>query len=251
MIALVLLVQVGLIFALGDRKAIVPRAASAAQQMQISATRSDLLALQDPTLFALPNARGFGAAAWSRAARLDFSVFRMPETKPAWYELSEAELGTTFHHFVETNVFASFALEARPPREDDPIALPPTGNPVVTNSSLQMAGELAKRALETRFELPSFPAADLLTNTVVQVLADSDGRIFSAVVLPAPGGSRLSDEQLAANSNALYFARRAQFAPLNSGRATRLEPSPELTRGAMIFKWHTDPLPATNHSSTP
>jgi hypothetical protein len=242
MIALVFLLQVGLILALGDRKPIVPRAATETQQLQVSASRGEMLALLDPTLFALPNAKGFGAAAWVRAARLDFSVFRLAELTQPKFELPSENLGAAFHHFVETNAFASFALDASPPRRADSVELPVTDNPIVTKSVLQVTGALAERPLRSTTDLPSFPAPDLLTNTVVQVLVDAEGRVFSAVLLRPPGAlTSASGPQADAHRAALTFAKTLQFAPLDSGRGTRLSSSTEQTPGSLVFRWHTEP----------
>jgi len=250
MIALVFLAQVGLILALGDRKPILPRAALDTQQLQVAPSRSELLALQDPTLFALPNARSFGAAAWLRAARLDFSVFRLAELTQPKFDLPSETLGATFHHFVETNAFTSLALDASPPRQADSIELPATDNPVVTQSVLRVTGTLAKRPLRSVIDLPSFPAPDLLTNTVVQVLADADGRVFSAVLLRPPDMlTPNSGSQADADRAALAFARTLQFAPLDSSRGARLSSPTELTPGALIFRWHTEP--ETNPATAP
>ena len=251
MVALAFLVQVGIIFALGDRKPIVPRTATDTQQLLFKPGRGEMLALQDPTLFALPNARSFGAAAWLRAASLEFSVFRLPELKQPKFELSGEDLGATFHHFVETTAFASLTLAASPPRAVEAISLPSTDNPGITKSTLQLTGDLAQRPVKSSTDLPSWPGTDLLTNTVVQVLVDSEGRVFSAVGLQPPGSGARSHEQIAADNHALQLARSAQFAPLDSNRNTRLIPSDVLTRGMMIFKWHTEPLPATNNPATP
>src|SRR5438093_3295909 len=175
MIAIVLLVQVGLIFALGDRKPVAPRAATETQRLLVQPERGEMLALQDPTLFALPNANGFGAAAWLRSARLEFSVFRLPEPKQARLELSEESLGATFQHFVETNTFASIALEAKLPLEAGEIEVPATDNPVVTNSTLQVGGELAKRPLQSAIGLPPRRGAALSGRIVGHVLLETDG----------------------------------------------------------------------------
>ncbi|TAL03485.1 MAG: hypothetical protein EPO07_06220 [Verrucomicrobia bacterium] len=251
MVVLVFAVQLGLIFALGDRKPIVPRMAVAPQQMQLAPARSELLALLDPTLFALPHARGFGAAAWLRPPQLGFSTFRFSDPGTARFELAHETLGDSFRHFVETSSFGSFALEINPPPEQDAIEFPPAANPPAAASRLQILGDLAQRVLKNPPTLPAMPADDLLTNSVVQTLVDADGRVFSAVLLQPLGSKPPTVAQAGADHRALELARAAEFSAINRRDTTRLTPDPTLTRGLMIFEWHTEPVAATNYPSAP
>ena len=84
--------------------------------------------------------------------------------------------------------------------------------------------------------LPSWPASDLLTNSVVQVWVDADGQSLSPALLLPGSGSREADQL------AIKLSRTARFAPLPSNRA-------ELTPGTLIFEWHT--VPPTNSIPVP
>jgi len=79
-------------------------------------------------------------------------------------------------------------------------------------------------------------SADLLTNTVVQVLVDADGNVVSPALLPPGSGDSRADQR------ALEVARTARFQPLRGS-------SPALTVGVLVFEWRTVALtnaPASN-----
>jgi len=225
--------HVGLIFIFGNRKPVVPRAVINAPQLHLASSGNDLLALADPTLFALPHARGFAAAAWEQLPRLEFVPFRWTEP-PQVLALPLAQLGTAFIQFAQTNVVPPPVLET---------LLPPTPPPGETSgqptslrqhSQVIRDGALARRAwLTPPTPLPSWPANDLLTNSVVRVVVDASGRVFSSVLLPPGSGSKPADQL------ALDRARAARFAPQpeNAGGPTF---------GFLIFEWHTLPPVETN-----
>src|SRR5512144_1122612 len=64
-VLLVLAAHVGLILWLGDRGSVQPRATEPSPTLRLAdAPGDELLALTDPTLFALPHRHGFSGAAW-------------------------------------------------------------------------------------------------------------------------------------------------------------------------------------------
>lgn len=236
--------QVGLIFALGDRKPITPRRVAAAPTVQVTASRGELLALQDPTLFVLPHAHGFSADAWFTRSTVQPPVYRLSEP-PRLLELAGDELGETFRRFMRANAFAPFALETKPAPELSRPRLPPPEIRPPAVSTLMILGDLAGRKLLTPLKLPNQTHSDLLTNTVVQVLVDADGNVFSALSFPPGSGSVEADRQ------ALSLARAARFAPMEASRGPRSEPFGDLTRGLLVFEWFTVPPAATNSVAPP
>ena len=54
---------------------------------------SELLALNDPTLFALPHQKDFASALWLQTAALKQPSFRWTEPPTNWLSLSADELG--------------------------------------------------------------------------------------------------------------------------------------------------------------
>jgi len=99
---------------------------------------------------------------------------------------------------------------------------------------VHLDGPLAHRRLLVTPQLPGWPSAELLTNSVVQLLVDAQGRTISAVLL-APG-IRLKQQE-DADASALALALAAQFEPA---------PSAAATVGTMVFEWLTLPPAATN-----
>lgn len=243
LIMVVFAAHVGLIFALSDRHPIVPRQPGPAPELRLAIGSSELLALHDPTLFALPHPEGFSAAAWRQISKIEFPPFRWTEP-PRWLPLPVEQLGDTLRHFVQTNTFARVEFETLPAPQ---LALPearPEMRPVL-RSALRVTGELAERRLLTPLELPSRPGTELLTNSVVQVLVDAAGNVLSHKLLRSDSGAKDRDQQ-EADQRALELAKAARFSPLPPlGNATT-SPLGRVSRGALIFKWHTVPRPATN-----
>lgn len=218
--------HVGFIFAFGDRTPMVPRAIVNAPTIQFTAHRGEREQLDDPTLFALPHPNGFAGAAWLRRPQIEFAPFRWTEP-PRLLALSGAQLGATFQQQRAPKDLARLAVEILPPPE--PTSLPPRDGTFITarRSALSLGGELThRRWLNAPAALPAWPAADLLTNSVVQVWVDADGQILSPALLLPGSGSKEADQL------AMKFARTARFAPLPGHRA-------QLTPGTLIFEWHT------------
>jgi hypothetical protein len=83
--------------------------------------------------------------------------------------------------------------------------------------------------------LPSWPYADVIAPSCVQVLVNAAGEVVSTTLLPLDNRSEAASRYDAADQRALDLARTARFAP-----------APRLTIGRLIFNWHTVPPPATN-----
>jgi hypothetical protein len=234
-ITLVFAAHIGLILALGSRKPVTPRPPAPAPSLSLAPEASEWLALNDPTLFALPHRQGFAGAAWLTTTNVQFPPFRWTEP-PRLLPLPVADLGVTFAQFMHTNVFVSPPFETKPAPD---LPLPVAGGFAVapqTNSTLRVADGLVNRRLLNLPQLQSWPALDLLTNTVVQILVDAEGNVMSDALLPPGCGEPKADQR------ALEFARTARFEPLRRA-------SPALTIGALVFEWHTEPLtnaPASN-----
>jgi TonB family protein len=194
------------------------------------------LLLNDPTLFALPHQHGFAGASWLRQPQVQFAPFRWSEPLRL-LKLPAAQLGAAFVHYAQTNpppqlVLQSLATPVTATETD------PSPTAVRQRSSVRVGGDLAQRRwLNAPAVLRSWPAADVLTNSVVQVSFDADGQIFRASLLPPGSGSRAADQ------SALDVARGARFAPT-------ARHSGAMTMGTMIFEWHAVPLAETNAAVT-
>jgi hypothetical protein len=237
-IVLVFALHVGLILAFSDRKATAPRPVRIAR-LRLVADEGELLALGDPTLFALPHPKGFSAAAWPRVPRIEFGPFNWTEP-PRFLALPVEQLGSTFVQFMQSNEFARLELGTVPPLElmlpeSPPLFVPPT------RSELRVRGDLEQRRLLNPPELPSWPAADLLANSVVRAKVDAAGHVHSMTLVAPGSGSKAADQR------ALELSRGLRFAPASQPPVISTDPMGQLTSGALIFEWHTAPLPpATN-----
>jgi TonB family protein len=223
--ALVLAAQIGFIFLFGEREQIVPRAVTNVPTLQLADDTSELLALNDPTLFALPNPKDFASSVWLQTPVLNQPSFRWNES-PHWLQLPVGETGAAFNHFMQTNRFENFQLQFKPqPKLSEPIL--PLEPASAQTSRLQIEGDLAARPLLAPVNLPSLPYDDAIAPSKVQVLVDAAGDVVSVVLLESSGWND-------ADQSALRLARAARFAP-----------SSRLAIGRMIFYWYTVPPSAS------
>lgn len=229
-IVLALAAHVALIFIFGTRKEATPRPVVNAPQLQFADSSSESMALDDPTLFALPHANDFGSPIWLETPIISHPSFAWtepPRFLPLTGPLAGNKLGATLVQFMQTNPLPQLALNFKP----DPLfSLPSAPDaPILPQSStLQIIGELAKRPLLNHLTLPAQPYSDVILPSKVQVLVDSGGDVLSVVLLDS---SALD----AADQQAVDLASRLRFAP-----------AAQLTLGEIIFNWHTVPLTATN-----
>jgi hypothetical protein len=214
----------------------VPRSVTDAPTLRLAAGSDGLLALNDPTLFALPRPGDFVTAIWSQAPVVKRPSSRSPEA-PRWLPLSAEGLMTVFNHFMQTNLIPGLPLQLKPlvklstPSQPIEPALPQV-------STVRVEGDLTQRRLLTpltQMDLPSWPVADVIAPSKVQLLVNAAGEVVSASVLPSDNNLETLSHYDAADQRALELVRAARFAP-----------APHLTIGQMIFTWHTVPPPATN-----
>lgn len=238
-VGLVFIGQLTLIFWLSERDGIHSRTAAAGPQLHlVEDDSSQLLALTDPTLFALPHPRGFSGLAWLKTPIQDFHPFAWSEPQQ-WLQMPTGLLGAAFERFLTTNVPNPLQTLSQP---EPGLILPhlPHANDFPEYSTFRITGELSKRRLLDSIELPSWPNPEILTNSQVQLVVDAQG-IPVSVTLMYPG-SGLKD----ADTNAIWQATRARFAPLNPDTSEAANPLSGLSWGQMVFEWHTLPVPLTN-----
>jgi hypothetical protein len=205
----------------------------------VGSSSNFVLALSDPTLFALPHRQTFSGQAWLSFSNQAFEPFLWTE-EARWLDLNSAELGDAFRKAIE-NQPATIPPLVTPVGERQRLPELLTAEPFSTNSTLRLGLGLAKRHLKNKFALRSWPHTDILTNSVVQVLLDAEGQTVSCTLLPPGCGLNEADQQ------ALAFARAARFQPTRvEGPNQTAAPGAGLTLGQMIFQWHTLLLPDTN-----
>jgi hypothetical protein len=255
-VAIVFLGHVLLIFIFGAHKPILPAPVKNIPVLTLAVESSkDWVGLKNAILYALPARSGFAGEMWTMIPPLSIRTPDMTED-PHWLGVTDPlqaqRLGSDFRHFVQTNHSASVPMEFNLP----PVLAAPTvpAQPqFAQGSTLEMSGEIAKRGLLDPMKLPSWPTADPIAPSVVQVVVNAEGRVVSAVLLPSDNYSgtpyleatpvRDSD----ADQYAIGLARSARFAPLASG-ADSVESGPvtHLSVGRLIFTWQAAPLKKTN-----
>ena len=245
MVALVFVVQLGLIFWLGSRTPIRPRLPTAALTLYLGGQATpELQALADPTLFALPHPEGFSGPVWRRMPRPEFRPFEW-SAPTDHFPLAIDRLGAVFNRLLETNQFQALQLpaqlEAAPTLPD----VPPL-DVLADHSVVQFEDGLAQRRLLAPLPLKSFTNTDILANSIVRVGVDPGGLPVSATLLSVSGST-------AADQYALDQAWAARFEPLSRNSAEAiLKPTVPLSWGRIVFRWHTIPAsPATASAAGP
>ena len=234
LVALIFAAHVGLLFMFGGRKPIVPRAVANVPTLELADHSSEWLALNDPTLFALPHQKDFASALRLKKDALKQPLFHWTEPPRLLSSPSANELGLAFNQFMRTNRFAGFELQLKPPLKLSAPEMPI--EPVLAqNSTLRIEGELARRQLSSAINLTNWPYAGVIAPSKVQVLVDTAGNVISTVLLPPDNGFAAADQYGEADQLALEIARTIRFAPAS-----------HLTVGRMIFDWHTVPVTTTN-----
>ena len=222
-IALALAAHVALIFLFGTKKTAAPRAVTNAPQFHLVGD-NELVALTDPTLFALPHMEDFAPAIWLRPPTVTPPSFRWTEA-PAFLPPATETLGVAFSAFMQTNQPAVSALDFKPePQLTGPAVPPETAFP--KESTLQHAGALALRQMLTPIAVPVLAYNDVIKPSRVQALVDAGGSVVSVVLLE-------SSDWKEADDRALELSRAARFAPAK-----------DLMFGELIFNWHTVPTNA-------
>jgi len=239
-IGLAFAVQLGLIFWLSDPTPVSRRLPAASPALRVASPASvELLALEDPTLFVLPHQHGFSGQAWLSIPPSPPRFFNWSE-EPYWLPFSLQPPGTALNRVIELDNLNAPSTLARPePEPTLPESQPLAAGPA--QSRLWLEGDLAGRRLLRPIEMPPQPYKDLLTNSVVQVVVNSQGWPASVPVLLSSSGYRDADDY------ALQQTRIARFESLSlSGPGATPNPLAHLSWGRLVFAWHTAPLPPTN-----
>jgi len=235
-VGLIFGIQLVLIFWLGRTPPIHPRPAAPGLTLKLAGDASaELLALNDPTLFALPHRQGSAGPPSRAIPPPDSPSFRWPEPTNSLF-LAVDQLGTVFGRFIKTNAFDSLRLPAKPEAMLTLPDLPPAAV-AEEQSTLRLEGDLARRRLATPLALRSCTNLEILSNSVVRIAVDGEGRPVSPTLLSRSGSTE-------ADQYALEQARAARFDPVRRQPADpALKPASELTWGRMVFRWHTVPPP--------
>jgi hypothetical protein len=238
LIALGFAAQLAVIFELGEKQFPPPRAVANVPHLTLADNSSELLALNDPTLFVLPHTNDFTSVVWLKTYTNRAPDFRWTEP-PGELPLAAENLGSVFDRFMQTNQFVQSASDFKPPAKlSEPVLpLPPV---FADSSTLQIEGDLAQRKTLNPTSLTNWPYADVIAPSKMQVLVNEAGNVISAVLLPPENRAGAAAQYDPADRRALELARAARFAPASG-----------LTVGQMIFNWRTVPPTVTNAPANP
>jgi len=236
LIALVFVAHVVLIYIFGAKNAAAPGAAiphRGVPQLALADNSSELIALGDPTLFALPHGNDFTI---TNVLEANQPSFRWIGPSGELASPAAEKLGAVFSRFMETNQFAGFQSDFKPEPELSEPGLPSEmASALAQSSTLRITGDLAQRRLRGEISLPSLPWNVVAAPSRVQALVDEAGNVVSAVLLPSNNAVEAAGRAEAGDTNALQIARTLRFTP--ASRATF---------GELVFNWLTVPPAATN-----
>ena len=240
-LALVVAIQVAILFLVPQPAPIAPRSALRATVIKFDPAGAKsgwagwAPTWQDPTLFSTIHPHGFSGHAWLNYPRREYRL--KDWTEPAsWLQEDTSRFGVGFTQFVNTVISSQpspLASGQAGPWTIDGLKIPPTT--LATNSSVRIVGDLAGRGLLRAIEPPPIASEEILTNSVVEVAVRPDGYTFS-VRLVSPGAR--GAEQKTADQIALNLAKAARFEPRPSGATNFVSATPPaLTYGSLIFAW--------------
>jgi hypothetical protein len=196
----------------------------------VAAGDAVLLALQDPTLFILPHRDNFSGDAWMKMKDLTYAPAQWTEpVRPL--ELPKEQLGAAFVAFMQTNRPQRFQMRIDLTRDTAAVDSAPL-TPIAMPSRLLVEGDLAQLRLLAMPKLPPQTNADLLTNTVINLVVDGKGQPFSAVISASSGKPEADLDALNKYAKALRFAPREEA-------ALGVVPANKTTAGRLIFEWQT------------
>ncbi|MEW6156230.1 MAG: energy transducer TonB [Verrucomicrobiota bacterium] len=241
-VLLVFAVQIGFIFFASERlRAPVPREQAKSRIAlagEMGAAGADgLSAWSDPTLFALVRPRGFSGPVWLNRPPIAYEP-------PHWTEppklLSAASMPTSLDRLVaETSMQSASLFESLPSNLE---------TPRVKNDRRRLESAIRSRnlpAFAVQPTVPVWPGSEILTNSVVRVMVNAAGYVFSTVLVTS-SGSREADQK------ALEIARQARFEPAEPSGSAPVAGSPEQFQfGHLVFEWLTVEPGLTNAPSAP
>jgi hypothetical protein len=227
------LIHLILICIFGSRSQIMPRTVSHVPRLQIAGASDPLIALGNPTLFALPNPRDFISAIWLTIPAVSNPSFRWSEP-PRWLSLPTGNPDATFRNFTKSPAIPLMPPEVKPPPPFNAERVP-IGIALPMSSSLKISGPLGRRDLLSSVVLPSIPYDNVIPPSRIQVLVDESGNVVSAVLLPSNDMVEAIERNDAADQQALAISRHLRFAPAS-----------QLNLGELVFLWCTVPTHLTN-----
>ncbi len=203
---------------------------------------AELFVMRDPANNALVSSNGFSGRLW-------FGLTDVGQDRPAiaepyrWLQPDQISIqikGSRGQPQVDSTPLQIPLVRPVPP-EIGGVQI----RPLLTNSTIRLEGNLARRQLLNPPALPTWEFTDVLLPTSVQVLLDEYGHVINATLLSRSGLA-------AADERALEFVRGLTFARANDASSGGLE------WGIITFVWMTRepapvsaPAPSSTNASPP
>ena len=231
--------QLALVVWLGQKEMRLPVPVTSGPVLQLAGQNSrEFLALADPTLFALPHREGFSGHAWLSVTNREIRPFAWTEA-PEFLEWHPDQLTKALAAPADSRGFER-AAQSSDFAPELLLTVPNERQSFPARSTFVQTGGLEGRPVKTVLQLPSWPHAEVLSNSVVQLVVDAEGTALSAVLIGAGCGLKQADDY------AVRQAAAVRFAPL-ARNPDDTSPLAGLAWGELVFYWHT--LPATNAPS--
>jgi TonB family protein len=178
----------------------------------------------DPVEGVLPSRQGFSAEGWLKIPPLRPLEISWPDPDH-WMELEPSSLGQALSLLDQMHrpLLAGIELTTLPEAVRPPARMP--GEPVRPATTVLLSEGLQQRLAAPVAPLPSVTASDVLTNTVVQLSVDENGKVTFARLSTASGLAE-------ADAKALKAALDLDFQPVRPARTDS---------GRMTVQWHTVP----------
>jgi hypothetical protein len=231
-VAIVFLLQVASIFWVSDYSAARIKEPRPAPTLRMAGNDlGELLALRDPTLFALPHFRGFSGPAWLRPPSPPSRWFEWNE-EPRWLAIAP-ETFPRANNAPEVKFDVFEMISASRPEPVSIIAAAPAH--FRQKSEFKLTGGLSRRKVKLTPELPSWASTNLLTNTVIALTVNSEGLPVSTALL-ARSGLTEADDYALRTARDLRFESEANAD--NAGKSANYK----MTWGEVTFQWHGKPM---------
>ncbi len=200
----------------------------------------------NPLVLVRPDAHGFSGRAWLQIPPVTYNP---QESNPPPFLLQPQtdRFGADITESMSNDLSRRFEVVSASGPRFTPMDYSPTHAAHGLESTLTIEGKLAGRPLLNRPALKQQPADTILSNSVVLVMVDADGRVFAPPVLATMGsvGAGASpDAQAVADGEALATAAGLRFQPLARLPGQSRPDSSSLTAGRLVFRWQTMPKPA-------
>jgi hypothetical protein len=256
-VAVLFILQVGLILLFGDRSRSRPPLPSPAVRFRAlgASVSEDQLLRQffvgDPAVFPLPNLRGFSGRGWLDQSPLiyhtqvplesavlldlDMAQFRTnllaaPVSLSRFVSAMVSQFGTNFpgSPSAAEPILSGLGEQPAPREEPLPVFLSPQIAP--TQSIFRLQGGLNDRLVGPLPALRTWPSENLLKSSIVQIAVSPLGEVVAARLDASCGLTE-------ADADAVATARALRFRPSRSV-------GPQWAK--VIFQWQTTPPPAAN-----